>query len=71
MNENNVLSSYKRSDTDHSRRARQRVCLAAARLPVTEARGVKTLGCHLDKLLDARILEHVFLRGRRLEYHVK
>lgn len=47
------------------------MCLAAARLPVTEARSVETLGRHLDELLDARILEHVFLRGRRLEHYVE
>lgn len=45
--------------------------LATAGLSVTETRGVETLSRHLDELLDARILEDVLLRGRRLEDHVE
>lgn len=43
----------------------------AARLSVTETRGVETFGSHLDELPDARILEDVLLRGRRFEDHVE
>lgn len=55
----------------HSRRTGQRVGFTASGLSVTEARGVETFGRHLDELLDARILEHVLLRGRRFEDHVE
>lgn len=43
----------------------------APRLSVTEARGVETFGRHFDELFDARILEHVLLRGQRFENHVE
>lgn len=52
------------------RRPRQRVRLARARLAVAECRAAETLDGHLDDALDARVLQHIVLRGARLEHHI-
>lgn len=46
------------------------VCLPRGGLSVAKGRATEALDRHLNESLDARILQHIILRGSRLKDHV-
>jgi len=53
-----------------SRGSSECVRLSTSRLAIAESCGAETFYGHLDKPLDSRELQNVFLRGPRFEHHV-